>query len=85
MDYEQMLNLAKDKIQSLSDETTFMLRELFEGTFWNAIPKGQRLELGRRFKDLVNKRKIASVEYIGKAENNSALYIIKKDRTQGQR
>ena len=42
--------------------------------------QGDRLNFGRYFKNKVLNGKIPNVSYIGKAENNSALYQKEKEK-----
>ena len=74
MDYEQLLVLIQIKISELEIETEFFLKDLFEGTEWKKLRTGEKLSLGRRFKNCVDLNKIPNVIYIGKAPNNSAKY-----------
>lgn len=74
MDYENLLMEASLKTEELSPNTTFTLRSLYVGTFWNDLKKGFRLELGRRFKQAVITNMVPHVIYIGKADNNASLY-----------
>lgn len=74
MDYDLWLNKAKKKIENLSSERQFLLKELFQGTEWNELSRGEKLSFGRYFKNAVNDGTISDVFYIGKADNNSAKY-----------
>lgn len=74
MDYEKLLRIIAEKIDSLDEGNEFFLKDLFNGIEWNEFQTGERLSLGRRFKNSVLTKKIANVIYIGKASNNSALY-----------
>lgn len=74
MDYEKLLRIIAEKIDSLNKGDEFFLKDLFDGIEWKEFQTGERLSLGRRFKNSVLTEKIANVVYIGKAQNNSALY-----------
>ena len=74
MNYDILINRAISKTGALQLNTTFLLKDLFEGTEWNELDKGGRLGLGRRFKNDVLDGIIPNVVYIGKAQNNSAIY-----------
>ena len=74
MDYFVLLVMAKEAIEKLSFDTEFLLKDLFEGAFWKGLQKGDRLGLGKCFKNEVINNKIKNVQYLGKAENNSAKY-----------
>ena len=54
--------------------TEFLLKDLFDGVEWNSLSKGERLNFGRLFKDEVLEGRVPNVQYIGKAQNNSARY-----------
>lgn len=79
MDFEVWLEKANNKIETLSNNSIFVLKDLFVGVEWNRLKVGDRMELGRRFKNAVNRRYIENVIYIGKAANNSAQYQVKKN------
>ena len=74
MDYDQLLKIAKLKVSELTPKSEFILRDLFQGTFWNDLDIGVRLEFGRRFKYAVTHGNISQVNYLGKKDNNASLY-----------
>ena len=74
MDYEKLLGIAEQKIIVLDIETEFFLKDLFDGTEWKKLKRGEKLSLGRRFKNFVETGKLPKVIYVGKAQNNSAIY-----------
>lgn len=74
MDYLKVLKEKESRIFKLESGTVFLLKDLFEGVQWNGFSKGDRLNLGRTFKNLVDNKKVPNVMYLGKAENNSAKY-----------
>ena len=74
MDYNQWINNAKTKIKEVSNGEVFLLKDLFCGTDWEILKKGERIGLGKFFKNAVLDGKVESVIYIGKADNNSAKY-----------
>lgn len=80
MDYLKVLKEKESRIFKLESGTVFLLKDLFEGVQWNSFSIGDRLNLGRTFKNLVENKKVPNVMYLGKAENNSAKYI----KTKGE-
>lgn len=74
VDYEKILKSAELKIDALDVGTEFFLKDLFDGTEWKKLKKGEKLSLGRRFKNCVELGKFSNVVYVGKAPNNSAIY-----------
>ena len=74
MNYEEILKLTTNKIEALEVGTEFFLKDLFDGTDWKNFKRGEKLSLGRYFKNQVVTEKITNVIYIGKAQNNSAIY-----------
>ena len=74
MNYEEFLEIVTNKIEVLEVETEFFLKDLFDGTDWKNFKRGEKLSLGRYFKNQVVTEKITNVIYIGKAQNNSAIY-----------
>lgn len=53
----------------------FELKDLFSGCEWEKFPKGDRIKLGKYFKNEVEEGNIPHVEFIGqKAGNNHAEY-----------
>lgn len=74
MDYFDLLAMARKSIEHLAVNTEFLLKDLFEGTFWKSLQKRDRLGLGKCFKNEVINNKIENVQYLGKVENNSAKY-----------
>lgn len=74
MAYENLLEKARESINNMRSDTQFRLKELFLGTEWNDLSKGDKLNFGKTFKKDIKDGKIRNVQYIGKADNNSALY-----------
>jgi hypothetical protein len=74
MDYEVWLKQANESVQALPSARIFVLKDLFQGVIWSELERGQKLSLGRQFKNKVLDGTIPNVEYIGKADNNSAKY-----------
>lgn len=74
MDYNLWINKAKSKIETLSNGQIFVLKDLFCGTDWDVLEVGDRLSLGKHFKNAVLEKEFKNVSYLGKADNNSAQY-----------
>ena len=74
MDYNELLNKANKHIDTIQSNEVFFVKDLFHGTEWNALERGEKLGFGRFFKKEVMNGSIQNVEYIGKADNNSAQY-----------
>lgn len=74
MDYNELLDSARTHIKNLSVGQIFFVKDLFYGTGWNGLERGEKLGFGRYFKKAVTEKTILGVEYIGKADNNSAHY-----------
>lgn len=74
MDYEEYFAFLLRQTASLPPETVFFLKDLFQGTAWNHLAKGEKLSIGRFFKKQVTNGKVPNISFIGKAANNSALY-----------
>ena len=74
MDYNLWMDRAKSKIETLSNGQTFVLKDLFYGTDWATLKVGDRLSLGKHFKNAVLEKDFSNIAYLGKADNNSAQY-----------
>ncbi len=74
MDNSKWIAQAKNKIGETSANTEFFLKDLFDGVEWNNLTVGERLGFGRFFKGEVLEGNVPNVQYIGKAQNNSARY-----------
>lgn len=74
MDYNKWIAEATNKTKQLHANTTFVLKDLFDGIKWNELAPGNKLSFGRRFKNKVDNGEIPNVICIGKAQNNSTLY-----------
>ena len=75
MDTLNWMNRAISKTESIEKETTFFLKDLFEGVEWKSLSVGERLGFGKTFKNEVIEGHVPNVRYAGKAQNNSAMYI----------
>lgn len=74
MDYSKLLEEASERIITIPVGQIFRAKDLFSGTEWNQLQKGEKLSFGKRFKNAVLDGEFPNVVYIGKAENNSAQY-----------
>ena len=74
MDYSNWIKRANDACDLLDKNSEFFLKDLFKGTEWKSLSVGERLSLGRCFKNEVLEKRIPNITYIGKAKNNSAMY-----------
>lgn len=74
MNVELFMGKARESITRLSSGQEFVVKDLFEGHEWNALPPGERRGFGIRFKNAVNSGMVADVEYIGRRQNNSSYY-----------
>ena len=54
MDYEIWINKAIMKIGELECNTEFILKDLFSGIEWNKLARGEKTNLGRKFKENVD-------------------------------
>ncbi len=74
MDHNELLSKATKQLCNISANKVFFVKDLFLGAEWNALGRGDKLGFGRYFKTAVMNGSVPNVEYIGKADNNSAQY-----------
>lgn len=74
MDYEVWVNKAIMKIGELAAETTFVLKDLFTGVEWDTLERGEKTNLGRRFKANVDNKKISNIIVIDSPKGTSTTY-----------
>lgn len=74
MEYGYLLERAVQQIDAIAVNDKFLVKDLFVGTEWNDLEKGDKLGFGRFFKNAVIENEIPNVVFIGKAKNNSAEY-----------
>lgn len=74
MDYNDLLVNARTHIKKLPVGQVFFVKDLFYGTEWNELERGEKLGFGRCFKKAVQDKSVVGVQFIGKADNNSAQY-----------
>ena len=75
MNYEEWISSARTATNTITANHIFVLKDLFDGIRWTSLERGEKLELGRRFKHAVMQNSVPFVKYFGKAQNNSAQYI----------
>ena len=73
-DYGALFEMALERIASMPSGTVFLAKEPFNGLVWKALERGEKLEYGRYFKNKVLLGEVPNVIFIGKQDNNSALY-----------
>lgn len=74
MNYNKLLIKANERIDTIQSNEIFFVKDLFRGTEWNELKRGEKLGFGKQFKNAIMNGVIPNVEYIGKADNNSAQY-----------
>lgn len=74
MDYSEWLDRAGKQIEKIPAGHIFVAKDLFSGTDWNQLSKGEKLNFGKQFKNAVMDGEFPGIKYIGKADNNSAQY-----------
>lgn len=74
MDYELWINKAILKIGALEKEKVFTLKDLFSGTEWNELNRGERQNFGRRFKVAVISKSIPDITIIESPKGTSTTY-----------
>ena len=50
MSYDELMETALCKLSKVGFGQVFVLKDLFEGCFWNRLPIGDRLAFGKYFK-----------------------------------
>lgn len=74
MDYDLWINKAIMKIGELSVDTKFVLKDLFSGVEWNELARGEKTNLGRKFKVNVDNKTIPNVIVIDSPKGTSTTY-----------
>lgn len=74
MDYDVWINRAIMRIGELEVGKIFVLKDLFLGTEWNELLKGEKLTLGRRFKSTVENNRIPGISVIESPKGTSTTY-----------
>ena len=62
------------KIGELEAKTEFALRDLYLGIEWNKLSRGEKLNLGRKFKEKVEKEAIPNVIVIESPKGKPTIY-----------
>lgn len=76
MDYEKLLNHAKNHIEKkVRVGTIFEAKSLFDGIEWEALKKGEKIGFGKYFANAVHDGAIKNVIRLERAENNHARYM----------
>ena len=74
VDYIEWLKSAAMKVEELSQNTKFVLKDLFLGTKWNTLQNGEKRELGRQFRYFVDSGKIPNVITIESPKGTATTY-----------
>ena len=78
MDYNELIGKANEQIEKIQANKVFFVKDLFHGTEWDELERGEKLGFGRYFKKEVMNGTVQNVVYIGKADNNSVQYEKKR-------
>lgn len=74
MNYDTWINKAIMKIGELEYNTEFVLKDLFSGVEWNKLAKGEKTNLGRKFKGNVDTKLIPNIIVIDSPKGTSTTY-----------
>ena len=74
MDYSKLIEQAKQNISGIPIGQIFYSKDLFQGTEWNKLQRGERSNFGKLFKNAVADGKIPGVVCLGKADSNLIQY-----------
>ncbi len=74
MEYSLWINKAIMKIGNLKSETNFVLKDLFTGVEWNRLKRGEKTNLGRKFKEAVDNGTIPNVSVIDSPKGTPTTY-----------
>lgn len=74
LDNDALFKEALEAIKLLEPGTVFEVKSLFEGYHWEELEVGVRTGFGRHFKSKFQSDAIPTVQYVGRAKNNHALY-----------
>ena len=75
MDFEIIMQEVVKRIDTMKFNQKFELKDLFPGCKWEKFEKGDRIKLGKYFKNQVDEGKIPNIKYKGKRNNNHCEYI----------
>lgn len=71
---EELLKKIFEGINKLDVKETFSLPDFFERKYWSRLSKGVRLQVGKKFKQLVDKGEVPHVRFEKYLSNNMAQY-----------
>ena len=74
MDYQHLMLKANQGLGKVKVGQEFLVKELFQGTEWSNLSRGEKLGFGRFFKREVLGGRVPGVEFIKKTDNNSSKY-----------
>lgn len=74
MDYDVWINRAIMRVGELEVGKNFVLKDLFLGTEWNELAKGEKSTFGRQFKMVVKNDKIPNISIIESQKGTSTTY-----------
>ena len=74
MDYQTWVNKALLKIGELDEGSTFVLKDLFPGVEWHTLARGEKLNLGRKFKANVDSKIIPYVVIVDSPKGTSTTH-----------
>lgn len=74
MTFEELKNIALQEASRVDSGKVFILRDLFQGTVWSDIEKGDKLSLGRWFKKYTKGNCDCGWVFLEKRSDNAAQY-----------
>jgi hypothetical protein len=74
MNYEIWMERGYGTICELKSGQKFELKSLYKGSDWDSLSRGDRIMLGKFFKNKVMDGHVEDVLYVDRANNNHALY-----------
>lgn len=80
MDFEAAFTIARTKIEELPIGTEFFVKDLFDGTYWNAQDPGKRRYFGREFKRRCTTGQFPGIIPIASVKKESQKYQRTEDK-----
>lgn len=82
MESSRLLPVVLKKLENVTSDEPFEVRDLFDLDEWTSYTKGDRVQMGKAFTGAVKRGEVPGVRFIGRFWNNHSRFV--KDNTSAE-
>ncbi len=74
MDYKKWMRKGLETLKRMESDQIFELKDLFTGSEWKQLTRGEKINFGKYFSNAVSEREVSGIIKIEKGKDNHNRY-----------